>query len=97
MSEVSDATQIIVVAGRAFYMLGKIDLKLAMQIIKLINTVYLSKWKGKAGLGRLRQIKGDDLMYLNVGSENKAEQSEWYPNPRQTVRVWKILYTYCPI
>ena len=73
MSEVSDATQIIVVAGRAFYMLGKIDLKLAMQIIKLINTVYLSKWKGKAGLGRLRQIKGDDLMYLNVGSENKAD------------------------
>ena len=73
MSEVADATQILVVVGRAIYKLGEIDLKLAMQIIKLINTAYLAKWKGKAGLGRLRQIKGDDLMYLNVGSEDKTD------------------------
>lgn len=73
MSEVGDATQIIVVAGKGAYFLGKITLKAALQIIRLFNTMYLGKWKGKTRLGRLRQIKGDDLMYLNVGSEMKRD------------------------
>lgn len=73
MSEVGDATQIVVVAGKGIYLLGKISLKAALQFTKLINTIYLSKWKGKAHLGRLRAIKGDDMMYVNVGSEDKKE------------------------
>ena len=73
MSEVADATQIVVVAGKAIYLLGKISLKAAIQFAKLINTIRLSKWKGKARLGRLRAIKGDDMMYVNVGSEDKKE------------------------
>ena len=73
MSEVSDATQIVVVAGKGIYLLGKIGLKAAIQFAKLINTIRLAKWKGKAGLGRLRAIKGDDMMYVNVGSEDKKE------------------------
>ena len=73
MSEVADATQIVVVAGKAIYLLGKISLKAAIQFVKLIHTIRLAKWKGKAGLGRLRAIKGDDMMYVNVGSEDKKE------------------------
>ena len=73
MSEVADATQIVVVAGKAIYLLGKISLKAAIQFAKLIHTIRLSKWKGKARLGRLRAIKGDDMMYVNVGSEDKKE------------------------
>ena len=73
MSEVADATQIVVVAGKAIYLLGKISLKAAIQFVKQIHTIRLSKWKGKARLGRLRAIKGDDMMYVNVGSEDKKE------------------------
>ena len=73
MSEVADATQVVVVAGKAIYLLGKISLKAAVQFVKLIHTIRLAKWKGKAGLGRLRAIKGDDMMYVNVGSEDKKE------------------------
>lgn len=73
MSEVGDAVQIIVVAGKGIYMLGRITLSAAIQTIKMMNTIYLSKWEGKAGLRRLRQIKGDDLMFLNAGSEGKRD------------------------
>ena len=72
MSEVSDATQIVVAFGRGAYLLGGISVKAAVQLFKLINTIRLSKWKGKARLGRLRAIKGEDMMYLNAGTEDKA-------------------------
>ena len=41
MSEVGDATQIIVVFGKGGYLLGKITLKAALQFAKLINTIWL--------------------------------------------------------
>ncbi len=72
MSEVSDATQIVVAFGRGAYLLGGITLKAAVQLFKLYNTIRLSKWKGKARLGKLRAIKGEDMMYLNAGTEDKA-------------------------
>ena len=72
MSEVSDATQIVIAFGRGAYLLGGISVKAAVQLFKLINTIRLSKWKGKARLGRLRAIKGEDMMYLNAGTEDKA-------------------------
>ena len=72
MSEVSDATQIVVAFGRGAYLLGGITVKAAVLLFKLYNTIRLSKWKGKARLGRLRAIKGEDMMYLNAGTEDKA-------------------------
>ena len=71
MSEVGDATQIIVVFGKGGYLLGKITLKAALQFAKLINTIWLSKWKGKTIPSRLRAIKGEDMMYINAGTEDK--------------------------
>ena len=73
MSEVSDALQIIVVTGQAGYRLLGLTVKGGIEVIKIINTIYLSKWKGKAGLSRLRKIKGEDLFFVNVASENEKE------------------------
>lgn len=71
MNEVSDAIQIIVVSGKAAYVLGEITLKAALEIIKLLNTLYLSKWNGKVSMSRMRQIKGDDFTFINVATEQK--------------------------
>ncbi len=71
MSEVSDATQIIVVAGKAIYRIGATGVKSAVAVIKLLNTIYLGKWKGKTSLGHLRQSKGDDMVFINISSEDK--------------------------
>lgn len=71
MSEVGEASQLVIAAGRGAYLLSGITLKAAIQFLKLIHTVYLSKWKGKTFLGRLRSIKGEDMMYLNVGTEDR--------------------------
>ena len=73
MSEVSDALQIIVVTGQAGYRLLGITVKGALEFIKVLHTLYLSKWKGKAKLSRLRQIKGEDLFFVNVASEDKSD------------------------
>ena len=75
MSEVQDAVQVIMVTGRAAYMGGRITVKGLSSFIKLINTIYLSKWKGSASLRRLRQIKGDDMVFINVSSEDRHDLS----------------------
>jgi len=75
MSEVQDAVQVIMVTGRAAYMTGRITVKSLSSFIKLINTIYLSKWKGSASLHRLRQTKGDDLVFINVSSEDRHDLS----------------------
>ena len=72
MSEVSDAVQVVMLCGRGAMLVGNISLKLALQIAKLFNTLYLAKWKGSVSFNRLRQTKGDDLIFINVSSE-KAE------------------------
>ena len=75
MSEVQDAVQVIMVTGRTAYMTGRITVKSLSSFIKLINTIYLSKWKGSASLRRLRQIKGDDMVFINVSSEDRHDLS----------------------
>ena len=73
MSEVSDAVQVIMVCGRGSMLLGNITTKAALQVIKVLNTIYLSKWKGSVSLNRLRQIKGEDLVFINVSSERRDD------------------------
>lgn len=70
MSEVQDACQIVLVAGKGAYWVGKIQMKLAMSILKLLNTIYLAKWKGEASLNRFRNIKGDNYLFVNVNTED---------------------------
>ena len=73
MSEVGDAVQVVMLCGRGVMLLGNISLKLAMQIAKLMNTIYLAKWEGSVSFNRLRQIKGDDFVFINVSSEKKED------------------------
>ncbi len=73
MSEVGDAVQVVMLCGRGAMLVGNISLKLAMQIMKLMNTIYLAKWEGKVSLNRLRQTKGDDFVFINVSSEKKDD------------------------
>jgi len=72
MSEVQDACQIVLVTGKSAYWVGKITSEVAMMILKLMNTVYLAKWKGATTLNRFRNIKGDDFMFINASTENRA-------------------------
>ena len=73
MSEVGDAVQVVMLFGRGAMLVGNISLKLAMQIVKLMNTIYLAKWEGKVSLNRLRQTKGDDFVFINVSSEKRDD------------------------
>ena len=73
MSEVGDAVQVVMLCGRGAMLIGNISLKMAMQITKLMNTIYLAKWEGSVSLNRLRQIKGDDFVFINVSSEKKED------------------------
>ena len=73
MSEVGDAVQVVMLFGRGAMLVGNISLKVAMQIVKLMNTIYLAKWEGKVSLNRLRQTKGDDFVFINVSSETMED------------------------
>ena len=73
MSEVSDALQIIMISGQVFGVVTKLTYRAALIQMKLWNTLYLSKWKGKTHLTRLRKIKGDNLIYLNFSTEKEEK------------------------
>ncbi len=73
MSEVGDACQIILVTGKGAYYLGKITTQAAMMVMKVMNTVYLSKWNGVTTLNRFRAIKGDEFMFINISTENRID------------------------
>ena len=73
MSEIGDAVQIVMLCGRSIMLIGNITLKAAMQFAKFINTIYLAKWEGSTTLNRLRQIKGDDFVFINVASEKRED------------------------
>lgn len=73
MSEVSDALQIIMISGQVFGVATKLTYRAALIQMKLWNTLYLSKWKGKTNLTRLRKIKGDNLIYLNFSTEKEEK------------------------
>ena len=71
MSEVSDATQIIMMTARGGYLLGKISIAMASRTLKLLDTLYHAKWKGKTSFNRLRQTKGEDLLFINISTEDE--------------------------
>ena len=45
MSEVSDATQIVLLTARGGYLLGRISIAMAIRTLKLLNTLYHAKEK----------------------------------------------------
>ena len=70
MSEVTDACQILMLSGRVLMATAGLSVRAAMLMMKVLNTVYLSKWKGSTSLSRFRAIKGDDYEFINICSED---------------------------
>lgn len=50
---------------------GTLSLKAAILTAKTLDTIYLAKWKGSVSYARLRKIKGDEVQFLNVSTEEK--------------------------
>ena len=75
MSEVTDAVQVVMLCGRGAMLVGNISLKMALQIAKLMNTIYLAKWEG-SDLNRAKEILAWELTAMVHGDEeaNKAQQ-----------------------
>lgn len=71
MSEVSDTIQLIVISGKVMFLAGNLSLKAAILTAKTLDTIYLAKWKGSVSYARLRKIKGDEVQFLNVSTEEK--------------------------
>ena len=70
MSEVSDACQIVMISGKMITASANMSLKAAMLMMKIYNSLYLGKWKGKTAFQRFRAIKGDDYEFINICSED---------------------------
>jgi hypothetical protein len=70
-NEVGDSLRMIELSGRGMAMSAKIVGKSFLLFFKLINTIYLAKWKGKASLNHLRAVKGESLAFFQVWSEKK--------------------------
>lgn len=77
MSEIQEATQIVAVTMQAGTSLLAFAFRLfkASAIIsaKTLNTLYLAKWRGKTSFQRFRNIKGDDMQFMCIHSENSRE------------------------
>jgi len=92
MSEVSDATQLLIVTGKGAYLLGNITVKSAVWVLKVLNTIYLAKWKGKVSLNRFRRICGGDFVFVNIGSE----QGNILRGIEREMKAHGILYSRLP-
>lgn len=70
MSEVNDAVQILIVAGKLICLFTDVSVRIAVLTAKTLNTIYLSKWNGSVSFARLRRIKGDNIQFVNVSTED---------------------------
>ena len=70
MSEVGDACQIVMISGRMIAATASLTFKTAMLMMKIYNSLYLGKWKGKTSFQRFRAIKGDEFEFINICSED---------------------------
>ena len=73
MSEVADACQVIIVSGRLIAGSAKFSVKAAMLLVKIYNSLYLGKWKGKTSFMRFRAIKGEEFEFINICSEDAGK------------------------
>ena len=66
MSEVGDACQIVMISGRMIAATADLSVKTALLMMKIYNSLYLGKWKGKVSFQRFRAIKGDEFEFINI-------------------------------
>lgn len=63
-----------------------------LAVVKLMNTLYLAKWKGKTNMSRFRAIKGEQMQFMSIGTENPGEIKAIFKELKQH----GILYTQLP-
>ena len=73
MSEVGDACQIVMISGRMIAATADLSVKTALLMMKIYNSLYLGKWKGKVSFQRFRAIKGDEFEFINICSEDQEK------------------------
>lgn len=77
MSEMQDTVQIIAITAQAGAKILGFGFRLAkatgITVAKLLNTLYLAKWKGKTSFNRFRAIKGEEMQFMCIHTEDKAK------------------------
>lgn len=75
MSEMQDTIQILAITsqvGEKSIVYGFRLLKfLSLSSAKMINTLYLGKWKGDTSFKRFRAIKGEDMQFMCIHTEDQ--------------------------
>jgi hypothetical protein len=54
-----------------------------LAVAKLFNTLYMSKWKGDTSLRRFRAIRGNDMQFFNIATEDKAALKAIYKSMKK--------------
>ncbi len=60
----------MMISGRMIAATASLTFKTAMLMMKIYNSLYLGKWKGKTSFQRFRAIKGDEFEFINICSED---------------------------
>lgn len=73
----SETVQVLAISlqamGKTLYVGIKIIKSIGLFAAKTINTVYLAKWKGKTSLNRFRAIKGDEMQFMCIHTEDPVK------------------------
>ena len=62
---------ILVLGGKAIVFGGEFSAKAAIMAMRVRNAVYYGKWHGRTNYRRLLNIKGDNLAYFEIGTQDK--------------------------
>ena len=72
----NSSVQMLEMGGKAIYYTGKEAVHIIMAIYKLMETLRLAQWHGKADMKTLMDIKGDNLAFIEVSSEDRKVLKE---------------------
>ena len=62
---------ILVLGGKAIVFGGECSAKAAIMAMRVRNAIYYGKWHGRTSYRRLLNIKGDNLAYFEIGTQDK--------------------------
>lgn len=81
--ELQAEIQIIEIVGKGFYWGAILGKNITLSTVKLMNTLYLAKWRGKTSFHRFRAIHGGDMNFFNIATENKRELKQIYASMKK--------------
>ena len=83
MSEIQETVQIIEISAKGGYWGVRIAKEAMLAFVKLLNTLYLAKWKGDTSLRRFQAIRGNEMQFFNIGTEDKAALKAIYQSMKE--------------